>query len=188
MNPAIPCLSTIAEVRAALDEARARGASIGLVPTMGALHEGHLSLIEAARAENDVVVVSIFVNPTQFGPRKTSRSIRGISSGTSRSAKEAGADLVFSPTAEEMYPDAYSTWVDVEGLTDGLCGRSRPGHFRGVCTVVTKLFNICQPRPGLLRREGCAAAGGHPAHGARPGYEGGDRPVSDGARSRTAWP
>jgi pantoate--beta-alanine ligase len=145
MSATISCLSTIAETRAALDDARARGASIGIVPTMGALHEGHLSLIRAARAENDLVVVSIFVNPTQFGrtedlkkyPRDLGRDLA--------LCEEAGATLVFSPEVDEMYPDAYSTWVEVEGLTDGLCGRSRPGHFRGVCTVVTKLFNICRP-------------------------------------------
>ncbi len=141
----IPCLGTISEVRATLDEARARGNSVGMVPTMGALHEGHLSLIRAARAENDLVVVSIFVNPTQFGPNEDlDRYPRDLERDRALCA-EAGADLVFSPTAGEMYPEAFSTWVDVEGLTTGLCGRSRPGHFRGVCTVVTKLLNICQP-------------------------------------------
>jgi pantoate--beta-alanine ligase len=145
VTAAIPCVETISEVRSALDEARRRGARVGMVPTMGALHEGHLSLIRTARAENDVVVVSVFVNPTQFGPAedldKYPRDLerdRALSGG-------AGADLIFSPAVREMYAEDFSTWVDVEGLTTGLCGRSRPGHFRGVCTVVAKLLNICQP-------------------------------------------
>ncbi len=141
----IPCIETIAGLRAELDAARRRGASIGFVPTMGALHEGHLSLIRRARAENGFVVVSIFVNPTQFGtgedletyPRDLERDIR--------LARSAGADLVFSPPVREMYPKGFSTWVDVEGVSQGLCGTSRPGHFRGVCTVVAKLLAICGP-------------------------------------------
>jgi pantoate--beta-alanine ligase len=139
------CVETIAGLRAELDAARARGASIGFVPTMGALHEGHLALIRAARERDDVVVVSIFVNPTQFNageelkkyPRDLARDLA--------LAGEAGADLVFAPPAAEMYLPGASTWVDVEGLTEGLCGAARPGHFRGVCTVVTKLFNIVGP-------------------------------------------
>jgi pantoate--beta-alanine ligase len=124
---------------------RKAGRSVGLVPTMGALHEGHLSLIRRAREENDVVVVSVFVNPTQFGPQEDySRYPRDLSRDTAL-AVEAGADLVFAPAAEEMYLPGHSTWVEVEGLTDGLCGASRPGHFRGVCTVVTKLFALCRP-------------------------------------------
>ncbi len=136
---------TIAALRAALIEMRKAGRSVGLVPTMGALHEGHLSLIRRAREENDVVVVSVFVNPTQFGPQEDySRYPRDLSRDTAL-AVEAGADLVFAPAAEEMYLPGHSTWVEVEGLTDGLCGASRPGHFRGVCTVVTKLFALCRP-------------------------------------------
>ncbi len=145
MSGSTSFLTTTSEIRAVLDQARARGASVGLVPTMGALHEGHLSLIRAARAENDVVVVSIFVNPTQFGPNEDLQQYpRSLERDRELSAA-AGADLVFSPSGEEMYPDGYATWVDVERLTEGLCGRSRPGHFRGVCTVVTKLLNICRP-------------------------------------------
>lgn len=145
MNQGIPCFESIAAVRNVLDKARREGRTIGLVPTMGALHEGHLSLIRRARADNELVVVSIFVNPAQFGagedldtyPRDLGRDLR--------LAEDAGADLVFSPSVAEMYPPGYSTWVDVEGLTEGLCGASRPGHFRGVCTVVAKLFAICGP-------------------------------------------
>lgn len=145
MTAGIPRIDTIQGVRAALDEARARGASVGMVPTMGALHEGHLSLIRAARAENDVVVVSIFVNPTQFGPTEDLVLYPRDLEGDRALAGEAGAHLIFNPGAGEMYAEDFSTWVDVEGLTEGLCGRSRPGHFRGVCTVVIKLLNICQP-------------------------------------------
>ena len=133
------------EARAVLDAARARGETVALVPTMGALHEGHLSLIRAARAENDVVVVSIFVNPTQFGPKEDLERYPRDLDRDRGLCEDAGADLIFSPAAEEMYPRGFSTWVEVEGLTDGLCGRSRPGHFRGVCTVVTKLLSICSP-------------------------------------------
>ena len=145
MTPTIPCLTTIAAVRAVLDEARRAHASVGMVPTMGALHEGHLSLIRAARAENDLVVVSVFVNPTQFGPSEDLKKYPRDLERDRALCAEAGADLIFSPEVGEMYPEAFSTWVEVEGLTAGLCGRSRPGHFRGVCTVVTKLFNVCQP-------------------------------------------
>lgn len=145
MTAPILRLGTVSEIRAALTTARAGGASVGLVPTMGALHEGHLSLVRAARAQNDVVVVSIFVNPTQFGPEEDFERYPRDLDGDGALCAAAGADLIFCPPAEEMYPEPFSTWVDVEDLTDGLCGRSRPGHFRGVCTVVSKLFNICGP-------------------------------------------
>jgi pantoate--beta-alanine ligase len=145
MNRRVVCLSTIGEIRAALDAARAGGARVGMVPTMGALHEGHLSLIRAARAENDVVVVSIFVNPTQFGPYEDYAKYPRNPERDLGLVEQAGGELVFKPSAEEMYAPDRSTWVEVGGLTEGLCGRSRPGHFRGVCTVVTKLFAICEP-------------------------------------------
>jgi len=138
-------LAKIAEVRAELDKARSQGDSVGLVPTMGALHEGHLSLIRKAAADNDVTVVSIFVNPTQFNEKEDySLYPRDLESDANLAA-EAGAGVLFCPEVEEMYPAGHSTWVEVEGLTDGLCGRSRPGHFRGVCTVVAKLLAICGP-------------------------------------------
>jgi pantoate--beta-alanine ligase len=141
----MPRVDTIAAMRSALDQVRARGAFIGLVPTMGALHDGHLSLIRTARAENGFVVVSIFVNPTQFNASQDLESYPRDPERDLALAVQAGADLVFCPAASEMYPTGYSSWVDVEGLSEGLCGASRPGHFRGVCTVVTKLFHICQP-------------------------------------------
>ena len=112
---------------------------------MGALHEGHLALIRAARERDDVVVVSIFVNPTQFNASEDLKKYPRDLARDLALAEGAGADLVFAPPAAEMYLPGASTWVDVEGLTAGLCGAARPGHFRGVCTVVTKLFNIVGP-------------------------------------------
>ncbi|MCX8033096.1 MAG: pantoate--beta-alanine ligase [Thermoleophilia bacterium] len=139
------CIQEIVELRSVVQNAKAAGQSVGLVPTMGALHEGHLSLVRRARGENDVVIVSVFVNPTQFGPREDfDRYPRDLARDLAL-CEQAGADAVFAPSAAEMYPPGFCTWVNVEGLTEGLCGRSRPGHFRGVCTVVAKLFNICQP-------------------------------------------
>ncbi len=135
----------IEPARAAVAAARAQGLSIGLVPTMGALHEGHASLFRAARCQQGFVVASIFVNPTQFGPAEDlSRYPRPLARDLEVCQGE-GVDLVFHPAPATMYPPGYSTYVTVEGLQDVLCGRSRPGHFRGVATVVLKLFNIVQP-------------------------------------------
>ncbi len=139
-------LETVNALREQLAPARRAGKSIGLVPTMGALHAGHASLIRAAAAENDVVVVSIFVNPTQFGPNEDLAAYPRTLEKDLAVAKEAGAAIIFHPPVKEVYPDGNATWVDVEGpLTTGLCGRSRPGHFRGVTTVVSRLFNIVRP-------------------------------------------
>ncbi len=118
---------------------------MGLVPTMGYLHEGHLSLVRRAREQNDYVVLSIFVNPTQFGPGEDLESYPRDLESDLELAEQSGVDLVFAPEAEEMYAPGHRTWVEVEELTRGLCGRSRPDHFRGVTTVVTKLFGICRP-------------------------------------------
>jgi len=138
-------LTTIIAVRQAVAEARQRGMIIGLVPTMGALHDGHLSLVRAARAETGFVVATIFVNPTQFGPKEDlSRYPRPLKRDLELCAAE-GVDLVFVPEVVEIYPPGFSTFVEVEKLQDGLCGTARPGHFRGVATVVLKLFNIVQP-------------------------------------------
>ncbi|MGB9789470.1 MAG: pantoate--beta-alanine ligase [Thermotoga caldifontis] len=124
---------------------RAAGKKIGFVPTMGYLHEGHLSLVRRCRQENDVVVVSIFVNPTQFGPNEDYASYpRDLNRDLSMLQAE-NVDYVFVPSVEEMYPPHYSTYVVEESLSKYLCGKSRPTHFRGVCTVVTKLFNIVKP-------------------------------------------
>jgi len=123
-----------------------KGKSIGFVPTMGALHEGHLSLIRRAARENDIVIVSIFVNPTQFSPHEDFHKYpRNLKKDTGL-CKKIGVDYVFAPAIEEMYPEGYATYVNVEGyLTETLEGEFRPGHFRGVATIVAKLFNIIQP-------------------------------------------
>ena len=133
---------TIAEIRQVVADARRGGASVGLVPTMGTLHEGHLSLIDAARAKCDFVVVSIFVNPTQFGPGEDYEQYPRVLDADQAACRARGVAAVFAPDAAEMYPPGHATSVHVAGLTDGLCGAHRPGHFDGVCTVVAKLFNI----------------------------------------------
>lgn len=123
-----------------------RGRTIGFVPTMGALHEGHLSLVRMARQENDVTVVSIYVNPMQFGPSEDfSRYPRDLE-GDAEKLEREGADILFVPDNSLMYPDNFSAHVEVKGLSERLCGQFRPGHFRGVATVVTKLFNIINPQ------------------------------------------
>lgn len=120
--------------------------SVGFVPTMGYLHKGHLSLVEAARAANEQVVVSIYVNPTQFGPREDFAAYPRDLSGDSAMLENAGVDVLFAPTNAQMYPDGFATTVRVDGaLASGLCGAARPGHFSGVTTVVMKLFNIVRP-------------------------------------------
>ncbi len=136
---------TITSVREKVKAARNKGKKIGLVPTMGALHIGHIALIERAVKDCDFVVVSIFVNPTQFCPGEDLENYPRPLGADLEICKEAGADLVFAPTAEQMYGTASLTWVTVEKLTEPLCGRFRPGHFRGVTTVCAKLFNIVQP-------------------------------------------
>jgi pantoate--beta-alanine ligase len=134
--------TTIEAVRAAVGEARKRGATVGLVPTMGALHAGHLSLIEAARRETGYVVATIFVNPAQFGPSEDfTRYPRPLERDLDLSG-QSGVDLVFVPEVQTIYPSGFSTYVEVQGLQDLWEGASRPGHFRGVATVVLKLFNI----------------------------------------------
>ncbi len=119
---------------------------VGLVPTMGSLHEGHLSLLERARQETDYVVASVFVNPIQFGEGEDLDQYPRNPQRDERLARKAGVDLVFVPPVEEVYPEGFCTYVQVEGLTDCLCGSARPGHFRGVATVVTKIFNMVAPQ------------------------------------------
>ena len=136
---------TIESARKFIAAARRQGRSIGLVPTMGALHIGHISLIQVAREQTDFVVVSIFVNPTQFGPAEDFDKYPRPFDDDLQICGEQGVDLVFAPDTKEMYPTKNITWVSVEKLTEGLCGGTRPGHFRGVTTVCAKLFNIVQP-------------------------------------------
>ncbi len=126
-------------------EAKRSGKSVGFVPTMGALHAGHLSLVSAGRARTDILVTSIFVNPTQFGPKEDFSKYPRTLEKDSELLVDAGVDYLFYPTVEEMYPKDASTWVTVEGISERLDGKSRPGHFRGVTTVVSKLFNIVLP-------------------------------------------
>jgi pantoate--beta-alanine ligase len=143
MNPAI--VAEVAPLRQAVADARRRGRTIGLVPTMGALHRGHTSLFDLARAETGLVVASIFVNPTQFGPHEDFRRYPRPLEQDLEQCGKAGVDLVFVPEPALMYPPGFRTFVEVTGLQDVLEGASRPGHFRGVATVVLKLFNLVQP-------------------------------------------
>lgn len=139
-------LRTIAEVRAAVREARTADKSVGLVPTMGAFHDGHLSLMREARRQHDLVVVSLFVNPTQFGANEDLSSYPRDEKEDAARAELEGVDILFAPEPDEIYPDGFATGIHVSGITDVLCGASRgPHHFDGVATVVTKLFGIVRP-------------------------------------------
>jgi pantoate--beta-alanine ligase len=149
---------TIAGLRATLEPLRA-GSTIGLVPTMGALHSGHEALVRRARAENDVVVASIFVNPAQFGPGEDFERYPRDGARDARLAEQWGADHLFIPSADEMYPEGFQTWVDVEGVAEGLEGAARPGHFRGVATVCLKLFLIVQPDRAYFGQKDAQQAG-----------------------------
>ena len=138
-------VGTVKEVREQVKEWKKQGLSVGFVPTMGYLHEGHKSLMDAARKGNDKVVVSIFVNPMQFGPTEDPATYPRDLDHDAALCESAGVELIFHPEAEEMYEKDFCSFVDMTGLTEGLCGKTRPIHFRGVCTVVNKLFNIVTP-------------------------------------------
>ncbi|MBW2186126.1 MAG: pantoate--beta-alanine ligase [Deltaproteobacteria bacterium] len=138
-------ITTVKEMQELALAARRQGKTIGFVPTMGFLHEGHLSLMHQGRQHSDLLVLSIFVNPTQFGQGEDFDSYPRDLTGDAELAQSAGVDLIFAPTADQMYPQGYATTIHIDGLTDNLCGASRPGHFDGVTTVVSKLFNIIQP-------------------------------------------
>ena len=144
----------VIETRAALqawaDAERAAGRRIALVPTMGALHAGHLSLVEEARLRADLVVVSIFVNPTQFNDAKDFEGYPRVMEDDLAACRKAGVDVVWTPQVDELYPEGASTWVDVAGLSEPLCGGNRPGHFRGVTTVVSKLFLAAKPHVAVF--------------------------------------
>ena len=144
---------TAAELQAALQPSRQRGARIGLVPTMGALHDGHLSLVRAARAACDTVVLSLFVNPAQFGRGEDPAHYPRDEAGDRTTAEAAGVDILFAPNAEEMYPDGFDTWVDPGKIGTYLEGAARPGHFRGVATVCTKLFALVGPQLAYFGRK-----------------------------------
>jgi len=144
------------DTRAASRAARGAGKRIGFVPTMGALHDGHLSLVRAARASCDVVVASIFVNPTQFGPTEDLAKYPRSFERDRDLLEQEGVDVIFAPSVEEMYPAGAVTWVTVEGLSEKLDGRSRPGHFRGVTTIVSKLFHIVEPDTAFFGQKDAA--------------------------------
>lgn len=147
---------TVQEMREQCDAARRSGKRLGIVPTMGALHEGHLSLVRAARKSCGVVAASIFVNPAQFGPNEDLAKYPRNFERDCELLKAEKVELLFAPTVEEMYPEGAVTWVTVEGLSEKLDGRSRPGHFRGVTTVVAKLFHIVQPNAAFFGRKDAA--------------------------------
>lgn len=138
-------VSTVEQVREEVKKWRQQGLTVGLVPTMGYLHEGHKSLIDKAVVQNDKVVVSVFVNPIQFGPTEDLATYPRDLERDAALCEDAGAALIFHPEKEDMYFDDFCTYIDMDGLTKGLCGKTRPIHFRGVCTVVGKLFNIVHP-------------------------------------------
>jgi pantoate--beta-alanine ligase len=138
-------IKTIKEIKNIINDNKKQGKTIGFVPTMGFLHEGHLSLIRTAKKENDLVIVSIFVNPTQFGVGEDFEAYPRDLESDAKHSEPAGADVIFCPSVSEMYPESYQTYVEVTEITNNLCGKSRPTHFRGVTTVVNKLFNIVEP-------------------------------------------
>ena len=146
-------IKTVKEMQEASIGARANGAAIVLVPTMGFLHDGHRALLKRGRAREGLLVLSIFVNPSQFGPKEDLSAYPRDLEADLRMAEEEGVDIAFVPDASEIYPEGYSTWVEVEGLSDRLCGASRPGHFRGVATVVLKLFNSVLPDAAVFGRK-----------------------------------
>ena len=149
MQP-LPTIQRIPEMQAWSDRARREGKRIVLVPTMGYLHEGHLSLVREGRNKGDCLVVSIFANPTQFAPSEDFESYPRDLERDIRLLTEEGVDLLFNPAAEDMYPRGYQTYVDVEEVSKPLCGAHRPGHFRGVATVVLKLFHIVKPHAAVF--------------------------------------
>ena len=138
-------IEAISEIKALINSNRSLGKTIGFVPTMGYLHEGHLSLAKRSVHDNDFTVISIFVNPTQFGPNEDFEKYPRDMERDLQLAESAGVDVIFVPGVAEMYPDKYKTYVNVDDITNVLCGQSRPGHFKGVTTVVNKLFNIVEP-------------------------------------------
>ena len=145
LNRVMKVVRKVSIMQEVSDKLREEGKTIGFVPTLGALHQGHLSLMRRARKENNVLIISIFVNPTQFGPAEDYRKYPRPFEKDRSLAKREGVDVIFYPTVSEMYGKEYSTNVEVEKLSRGLCGSSRPGHFRGVASVVCKLFNIVKP-------------------------------------------
>jgi len=146
----IKVIEDIEEMRRHTTLVRREGKTIGFIPTMGALHDGHLSLMRHAKGETDHVITSIFVNPTQFGPGEDYEEYPRDLEGDIEKAASAGVETLFTPSVSAIYPEGYRTFVEVEGLSDLLCGKTRPGHFRGVATIVLKLFNIVKPHKAFF--------------------------------------
>jgi pantoate--beta-alanine ligase len=143
-------IATVKEMQRRSEQLRQEGRAIAFVPTMGYLHEGHLALMREGKDRGDALIISIFVNPTQFGPEEDYERYPRDMQQDLKLAQKVGVDIVFTPSAHEMYPDGFQTYVEVERVTQNLCGISRPGHFRGVTTVVAKLFNIVKPHLALF--------------------------------------
>ena len=175
--------TTINATRAAVRAVGKAGKRIGLVPTMGALHEGHLSLVRIAKAQSDFVVVSLFVNPLQFGPKEDLAKYPRSFERDCEMLQREGTDLLFAPTVAEMYPTPAVTYVNVEGLSERLDGQSRPGHFRGVTTVVVEALSYRRTRYRRLRTERRRPGRHHQAHGAGPEHAGRDRSRPDHPRT-----
>jgi pantoate--beta-alanine ligase len=152
----VKIFTAVEETRLACRAARVGDQRLGLVPTMGALHDGHLSLVRTAKAQCDVVAVSIFVNPTQFGPNEDFSKYPRSFDRDCEVLRQELVDLLFAPSADEMYPHGAATWVNVEGLSERLCGKSRPSHFRGVSTIVSKLFHIVEPEAAFFGQKDAA--------------------------------
>lgn len=146
-------IESIQEMQSLSETLRKEDHIIGLVPTMGYLHKGHLSLMRKAREETDRVIATIFVNPTQFGPGEDYEKYPVDRESDIKKLREAGVDILFCPKARDVYADGYLTYINVESITEGLCGRSRPTHFRGVATIVAKLFNICKPHKAYFGKK-----------------------------------
>lgn len=149
-------VATVNEARAAVRDAKRQGKRVGLVPTMGALHAGHISLVRAAKASCDFVAASIFVNPTQFGPKEDYTKYPRTLEADRYKLEAEGVDLVFTPAVEEMYPHGATTFVNVDEISERLDGRSRPGHFRGVATIVAKLFHVLEPDAAFFGQKDAA--------------------------------
>ncbi len=146
----VEIIETVRAMQARSEEWRAAGETVALVPTMGAFHEAHLGLMREGRRRADRLVVSLFVNPTQFGPGEDYEAYPRNLEADLKATEDIGVDVLYHPSAEEMYPEGYASYVEVEGLTDTLCGPSRPGHFRGVATVVAKLFTAVKPHVAIF--------------------------------------
>ena len=182
-------LRSPAEMHALRDELRGQPVTVGLVPTMGYLHEGHDSLLKAARADSDRVVMSLFVNPTQFKPGEDLSTYPRDEERDLAIASEAGVDFVYAPMPDAIYPEGFATKVEVEGLTEVLCGSETsrgPGHFAGVTTIVSQTAQRGRSRLRLLRPEGRPAGHGHPPHGRGSRVPHEDRDPADGSRARRA--